>query len=159
MKRVFISLVMSLLLVNFSFAVTPITEFNPGKYVGGGTWLAQDGSFGDFKTFLVLDPSGWTVAKFIFGDLFVYETELFIDANGFLNAAVIDATDPDNLAFHTGYGNCGTNYCQLTVEIDNGVMQKTMVFNDDGSIDCIGAVYYDDGTPNMQWEGSSKLLP
>lgn len=142
-----------------SMAITPITGFTERNYLGDGDWLSQDGNTGTFKTFIDFESDGWTVAKFSLGNLYVYETTAQIDSNGFLTATVNDVSDPSNVKYYSGYGNCGSTYCQFTVALDNGVMQKAIIFNSDGTLENIGAIYFNDGTPNIQWEGSSVPLP
>jgi hypothetical protein len=141
-------------------SVEPITWFLPGNYVSEGNWLDDNGNSGSVQSFLNFDDSGWTAASFIAGNLKISETTLLIDENGFFLASVIDVSDPSNPIYYYGYGNCGTSLCQLTVELNNGILNKSLIFDEDGSlIYCFGAVNYNDGTPNVQFEGISYLLP
>lgn len=141
-------------------SVVPIEGFEPGNYAGAGSWLADDGTSGDFLSFLNMDYYGWTVAKFSLGNLYIHETWLLIDDNGFFTAYITDASDPANPVYYSGNGNCGSSQCLITVPLNNGILQKTIVFSADASsIYCYGAIYYNDGTPNKQFEGSSVILP
>ncbi len=146
-------------LANAAFTITPITGFNEGDYAGQADWLAQDGSSGTFNTFLDMESSSWTIAMFEVGEMLIYRTRVVIDSEGFLTAEMIDETDPHNPIYYPGYGNCGTNYCQMTIYLYNGNLWKALVFNGDDTISLLGAINFDDGSPNVQWEGSAFFLP
>jgi len=138
--------------------INPITEFEPGNYLGTGAWLADDGSSGNFQTFVDMESDGWTSVKIVLGNLYIHETSVFFDENGFFSAFITDASDPSNPAYYFGNGNCGSSTCQLTVPLANGFLQTSTVFGED-SIYSFGAVFYNDGTANIQFEGNSTLLP
>ena len=85
------------------------------------------------------------------GAEFIYEYLLDIDANGFFSAQVTDLSDLSSPVVYSGNGNCGSSQCQMSIALSNGVLQKSVIFNADGSLSCFGAIYYNDGTPNIQW--------
>src|SRR5258708_3080173 len=93
-------------LVSVSITITPITHFEEGDYVGGGSWLAQDSSTGNFSVFLDVEPDNWTIAKFEVANLNIYKTTVTIDDTGFLSAVMIDETDPIDPIYYPGYGSC-----------------------------------------------------
>jgi len=159
MKREQLLSIFLFLVANGSSAITPITGFTDSNYSGQGEWLQDDGSVGTFSAFLDLEPSSWTLARFEVANLFVYKTNVTIDSEGFLSAEMIDETDPLNPIYYPGYGNCGTNYCQTNVYLYNGNLWNGFFFHPDNTISFYGAINFDDGSPNVQWEGSLILLP
>ena len=141
-------------------AISPIQSFTPGEYTGSGSWLADDGSAGDSSSFLELRSNGWTGVLLRNGALHIGDSVLNIDANGFFDVQVRDLSDLSNIAVYNGNGNCGTSQCQMTVNLSNGVLFKHMYLDAaSNSIYCFGAIYYNDGTPNVQWESTSNLIP
>jgi hypothetical protein len=142
-----------------SFAITPITSFIEGNYSGSGDWISQDGSLGDFKVFLDLRPSSWIMVSFDAGNLYFHKTMVNIDSAGFLTAQTIDESDPSNPIYYPGYGNCGTEYCQITTYLNNGTLWQAFIFNNSSAISFFGSIKFDDYTANLQWQGSLILLP
>jgi len=146
-------------IMGVSKSISPITSFSPGNYIGAGSWLGDDGSSGDYAEVLSLQSSGWESIQVRGGNIYIYETALNIDANGFFQAQVTDDSDPSNPVVYSGYGNCGSWQCDLTVALSNGTLQKSMIFHaDDNVIYSYGAITFNDGTPNVQWEGAANLV-
>jgi hypothetical protein len=148
-----------LFLARISFAITPITSFTEGNYSGSGDWISQDGNAGDFKVFLDLRQSSWLMASFDAGNIYFYKTTANIDPAGFLTTQTIDESDPTNPIYYPGYGNCGTEYCQITTYLYNGILWQEFIFNSSSQITFFGSIIFDDYTPNVQWQGHLSLLP
>ena len=146
-------------LANMSSAISPVTGFVEGNYAGEGTWLDQNSNRGKFSAFVVMRSNGWTLARFELNDLHIYKSTLTIDANGFLSAEMLDETDPQHPIYYPGYGHCGSNYCQMTIYLYNAKLWKKLSFNPDKTISALGLIYYDDGSPNVQWEATIAPVP
>lgn len=160
MKRITIALISFFAFAGFTAPIAPLQAFTPGEYSGAGVWLGDDGSSGDSSSFLELRENGWTSVQYRNGAQHIYVSAVNVDANGFFSAVVTDASDLDNIVVYNGNGNCGTSQCQMTVNLNNGVLQKSVHFdNANNLIYCYGAIYYNDGTPNVQWESVSRRLP
>ena len=159
MKRIVLSLAL-FAFAGFSQSISPITAFNSQDFLVNGAWLADDGSQGNYVSTVYFENDGWTTAQFRVGSLYIYENVLNFDANGFFSAQVTDASDPANPAYYGGFGNCGSSQCQMSVLLNNGVLQKSMVFDYvNNEFYGFGAIYFNDGTPNVQWEESAVALP
>jgi|GEM_PF-2628257 len=145
---------------SYADSITPMLGFNPGHYIGSGASLADDGTALSFQGFLDLEYSSWTSVVFGLGNLKVAESSLFFDDYGFFFITITDASDPTNPVSYDGSGNCGSSQCQITIPLDNGIVQSNIVFSQDqSSIYAFGGAYFNDGTPNVQWEDSGILLP
>jgi len=144
----------------FANALKPTTSFTPNNYAGNGAWLVDDGTAGIYKSFVNVQNSGWTIAKFSNDNFNIYDHKLFIDQYGFYTVELIDASDLLNPTSYFGVGSCGQSECQMAVQISNGMVVKYIKFDQAAStMFFFGATYFNDGTPSVQWEGSSLLVP
>lgn len=157
MKR----LVFSIFCFAFSLtlsALTPIRQFEPSRYSGEGEWLKQDGTTGYYKDIALFNQNGLTTINFSLDKLYIFDTYLKIDENGFVYLLLVDVSNPDNIRKFEGSGHCGSFYCSLNVKIEKGVLHKNIMFNSDGTLSYFGDISYEDGS-SIQWEGHSTRLP
>jgi|SRR5579871_1196342 len=141
-------------------AINPITWFQDGSFLGEGYWLNDTGAQGSYATYVTFYGNGWNTVQYRDGSLYLYENVLTIDQWGFFTANVTVSTDPSNPVTYTGYGSCGTSTCQMTVALANGSLQKAWHFDcPNNAIHSVGAIYFNDGTPNIQWEDTILLIP
>jgi hypothetical protein len=160
MKRSIFAFALLLAMTGISHTINPITGFQPGTYLGDGSWLADDGATGIYASLIKVRRNGWDTIQYRGGQFHLYESILNIDSHGFFVARVTDSSDPSNPITYMGFGNCGSMQCQLTVIMNNGTMQKTMTFDPaNNKFYVIGAIYFNDGTPDVQWEGSAGQIP
>jgi hypothetical protein len=154
-------LAMCILSTSASFAaISSLTSFPEGAYLGLGYWLSDNGNTGSYATRTALDGNEIITEIYANSTLSYYEDTLSIDANGFFSVSITDASDPQNPVSYTGSGNCGSSQCQMTVALSNGTLQKSIVFDfANNKISSYGAIYYNDGTPNVQWQDTSSLEP
>jgi len=159
MKRTVLALSLALFAA-VSSAINPITYFPWANYLGQGDWLNDAGATGTFASYVTFYGNGWNTAQYRDGVIYLYESVLNIDQYGFFTAQVTDSSNPSNPINYTGYGNCGTTVCQMTVALSNGTLQKAWHFGaSNNSIQSVGAIYFNDGTPNMQWEENIAVVP
>jgi hypothetical protein len=158
MKRFVLVAISMFAFTGFS-AISPITSFTAAQYEASGSTLDDAGNAGETTSFIEMDGNAWTIVQLRNDEMYFYEYAFTFDAYGFFTVVVSDVTDLDNPVNYNGNGNCGSAQCQMTVQLNNGVMQKNTVFNADGSVSCSGAIYYNDGTTNIQWEGQGSPIP
>lgn len=164
MKRISCIFMSLFSIVSLAYGIGPITSFTPGNYFNQGAFLSGDGTNGSYKQFLAIKATGWTTATFMNDTLFVTDNDLTFDANGFFTITLTRFADSSSLGTYEGYGNCsvnncGINECQLTVALSNGTLQEAFTIDYlNGDIYSSGAIYYSDGTPNIQWEAHGVLL-
>lgn len=159
MRRLFGFCFYACVYANLSLGFTPVTNLQEADYLGSAEWISQDGGSGTFRFYLDMHPDNWTIAQFEVAHVKVYKTTAAIDNTGFMNVEMLDESDPHSIKYYPGYGNCGSDYCQMTIYLTNAKLWKQITFNLDNSISVVGAITYDDGSPNIQWKGSAVLLP
>lgn len=159
MRRLFSLSVFAMICANASAGFTPITNFIEADYLGSADWISQDGGAGNFRFYLDMHPSGWTIAQFEMANVKVYKTTAIIDNTGFMSVEMLDESDPHAIQYYPGFGSCGVDYCQMTIYLVNGKLWKQLTFNPNNTISVVGSITHDDGSPNIQWKGSAVILP
>lgn len=141
-------------------AITPITTFQSGTYLGSGSYRTSNGASGTYASYITLQNSGWNIIQFRNGALYFYASVLNIDENGFFTIQITDNSNPAQPVTSLGQGNCGSDRCQFNVNLNNGVFVKTIVFDSlNRLVHSSGAIRYNDGSPWVQMEEDTILLP
>lgn len=141
-------------------AIEPITSFNPGFYLGSGSYRTSTGVNGSTASYISFGSESWNIIQMRNNTVHFYGNVLDIDENGFFTIHLTDTSNPGQPISAEGQGNCATNKCQFGVVIGNGELQKVLEF--DGSHNLLhsyGSIRYQDGTPSVQWEEDNFRLP
>ena len=113
----------------FSLAIEPITAFQPATYLVSGSSLVDGGKADNYASFITFQSNGWHVTQFRNNALYYYENVVDIDANGFFSIQLTDSSNASSPVVYNGQGNCGTAHDQYSVNLSNGVLHKTMIFD------------------------------
>jgi hypothetical protein len=141
-------------------AIEPITSFNPGFYLGSGSYRTSTGVNGATASYISFGSEGWNIIQLRNNTVHFYGSVLDIDENGFFTIQFTDTSNPAQPISAEGYGNCATNKCQFTVSLAHGQLHKILEF--DGSHNLLhsyGVIRYQDGTASVQWEEDNFRLP
>lgn len=142
------------------FADPENLDFKDGVYLGHGTFHTTAGAQGAYASYVNIHGNIWETANVQSDWLKLYQAEFIFDENEFFTVNLTEYDPSGEAMLHTGEGYCIKSACHMSAELDDGVLEETVIFNRSGSIDRLGSLTYIDENDDVQtiaW--NERLLP